>query len=213
MMKRLKLWAGGLLIVAVIGGGLYAWWSLDLRWRPKTLTKNQAEIAKILQSSGYVSPGRTGPKLYMVSYRSCTDCIRYEKVEFPKLEAAGVDTRVILIARADKNGVQRSTPAERATVAELWANRKWSLFEAWAAATPDLWKAPGVPAADGDLGRTALVEAGRKLVTDLTPLMKDNGVDFAYPLLVWWDKTGVMRGCACEKDETFRYVRKELGAH
>ncbi len=42
--------------------------------------------------------------------------------------------------------------------------------------------------------------------------MKDNGVKFACPLLVWWTKDGVMRACACERRETYRFVRKELGA-
>lgn len=211
-MRHWKLWLGPVLVVALLGGGYYWLWKVDLRWRPKTIAKNQAEIGKILEQSGWVSPGNKGPKLYMVSYRTCTDCIRFEKTEFPKLWKAGVDTRVIMIARSDRNGVERSTPAERATVAELWANRKWALHEAWTAGNPDLWTAPGIAPADGDIGRTALVEASRKLVDDLTPLMKKNGVSFAYPLLVWWDDKGVMRGCACEQAESYRFVRKELGA-
>lgn len=211
-MRHWKLWLGLVLVVALLGGGYYWLWKVDLRWRPKTIAKNQAEIGKILEQSGWVSPGNKGPKLYMVSYRTCTDCIRFEKTEFPKLWKAGVDTRVIMIARSDRNGVERSTPAERATVAELWANRKWALHEAWTAGNPDLWTAPGIAPADGDIGRTALVEASRKLVDDLTPLMKKNGVSFAYPLLVWWDDKGVMRGCACEQAESYRFVRKELGA-
>jgi hypothetical protein len=209
---RWKISLALIAVVLIVGGGYYWLWSTDLRWRPKTIDKHQAEIAKILEQSGWVSPGNTGPKLYMVSYRTCTDCIRFEKTEFPRLHKAGVDTRVIMIARPDKNGVERSTPAERATVAELWANRKWSLHEAWSAVNPDLWKAPGIPPADGDIGRTALIEASRKLVEDLIPLTKANHIEFAYPLLIWWDKDGVMRGCACEKAETYRFVRKELGA-
>ena len=68
-----------------------------------------------------------------------------------------------------------------------------------------------MPAADGDMARTAVVEAGRKTVEDLTSLLKPNGVKFAYPLLVWWNDKGEMRSCACEKRETYRFVRKELG--
>lgn len=211
-MRRFKLWAGLILVLLVVGGGFYWFWRVDLRWRPHTITTRQAEIAKMLESAGWVSPGLTGPKLYMISYRSCTDCIRFEKVEFPKLHKAGVDTRVIMIARPDKNGVERSTAAERATVAELWANRKWALHERWGEGEPDLWKAEGVPPADGDMGRTALVEAGRKLIEDLPPLLKANHINFAYPTLIWWTKDGVMRGCACEQAETYRFVRKELGA-
>ncbi len=62
------------------------------------------------------------------------------------------------------------------------------------------------------MARSAVVEASRKMVADLRPLLKDNGVTFAYPLLIWWDKDGKMRGCACEKPETYRFVRSDLGA-
>ncbi len=210
-MKKFKLWAGLAVVVAVVGAGLWAWWNFDLRWRPKTITKNQAEIAKILESSGWVSPGLKGGKLYMVSFRTCPDCIRFKKEEYPKLHKAGVDTRLIEIARADRNGVPKSTPVERATVAELWINRSWELAEKWDATPVEAWKAPGIKPADGDIARTAVIEAGRKSVEDLRPLLKANGVNFAYPLLVWWTPDGQMKACACEKRETYRFVRKDLG--
>ena len=41
--------------------------------------------------------------------------------------------------------------------------------------------------------------------------LKDNGIKFAYPTLIWWNAKGEMRGCACERRETYRFVRKELG--
>ena len=46
----------------------------------------------------------------------------------------------------------------------------------------------------------------------LAPLLKDNGIRFAYPTLIWWNARGEMRGCACEKRQTYRFVRNELGA-
>lgn len=149
----------------------------------------------------------------MVSYRACPDCVRFAQAELPKLQAAGVDTRVIMIARADRNGISGSTPAERATVAELWVNRDWKLLERWMALTaPDAWSATGIPPADGDVARTAVIEAGRKAVEDLTPPLKANGVRLAYPVLIWWTKAGVMRGCACERAQSWRFVERELGA-
>jgi len=33
----------------------------------------------------------------------------------------------------------------------------------------------------------------------------------AFPTLVWRDEDGRLRGCACEKRATYRFVRKELG--
>ncbi|KSB91328.1 hypothetical protein AS593_03925 [Caulobacter vibrioides] len=210
-MKNWKLWAGLVAVVVVIGAGWGAWWNFELRWRPKTITRNQAEIAKILEGSGWVSPGLNGPKLYMISFRTCPDCVRFKKEEYPRLHKAGVDTRLIEIARADRNGVPKSTPAERATVAELWLNRSWELSEKWDATPVDAWTAAGLKPADGDIARTAVIEAGRKSVEDLRPLLKANGVDFAYPLLVWWTPDGQMKACACEKRETYRFVRKDLG--
>lgn len=210
-MKNWKLWAGLAVVVVAIGAGLWGWWNFDLRWRPKTITKHQAEIAKILEGSGWVSPGLTDPKLYMVSFRTCPDCVRFKKEEYPRLHKANVDTRLIEIARGDYNGVPKSTPVERATVAELWINRSWALSEKWDHTPVEAWTAPGLKPADGDIARTAVIEAGRKSVEDLRPLLKANGVNFAYPLLVWWTPDGQMKACACEKRETYRFVRKDLG--
>jgi hypothetical protein len=210
--KHWRLWGGALVILAVIAAGCWALWNFELRWRPKTIIRHQAEIAAILQSSGWVSPGLKGKTLYMVSFRSCPDCIRFTKEQFPDLHAKGIDTRVIEVARRDYNGLPKSTPVERATVAQLWLTRDWKLLEAWEAVPVDAWKAPGVPPADGDAARTAVVEGGRVMVDKLKPLLKDNGVNFAYPLLVWWNDRGEMRSCACERRETYRFVRRELGA-
>ncbi len=201
-----------LLVVIAVAAALYGFWRVDLRWRPHTITKHQAEITKILEQSGWVSPGLGGPKLYMIGFRSCPDCIRFKETEWPGLHAASVDTRLIEVARADKDGISHSTPAERSTVAELWVNRSWALAQRWEDVPVDAWKAEGIIPADTDVARSAVVEAGRKMVTDLRPLLKDNGINFAYPTLIWWTKDGKMRGCACEKAETYRFVRSELGA-
>jgi hypothetical protein len=211
-MNRFKLWASVLLIVLVATAGAWAVWNFELRWRPHTITRHQAEISQLLREAGWVSPGNKGPALYMVSFRTCPDCIRFKTEEFPRLHDKRVDTRVIEIARRDVNGLAESTPAERATVAQLWITRDWTLMERWEAVPAEAWKAPGIPAADGDLTRMAVVEGGRALVDKLKPLLKDNGIGFAYPTLIWWNDKGEMRACACERRETYRFVRRELGA-
>ena len=211
-MRRFKLWGSVILILAVIVAGVWAVWNFELRWRPKTITRHQVEITQLLEHSGWVAPGLKGKTLYMVSFRSCPDCIRFKTEEFPKLQAANVDTRVIEIARRDVNGLAKSTPVERSTVAQLWLTRDWKLMEAWEAVPVDAWKAPGIPVADGDMARMAVVESGRSMVDRLRPLLKDNGVELRYPTLVWWNAKGEMRACACEKRQTYRFVRKELGA-
>ena len=197
-------------ILVVAGAGLFLMWDLDWRWRPATVTKHQTEIAAALDQSGWVSPHLQGPKLYVIAYRACDACNRFEQTEFPKLQALEIDTRVIMIARPNLNGQALSTAPERATVAELWIDRSWKLFQQWSLANPASWAAPGVPPADGDAARTAVVQAGRGLVATLTPLLKDNGVKLDYPMLVWWTKDGHMRACACTSPQSWGYVEKEL---
>lgn len=211
-MRRFKLWGSLVLVLAVIAAGVWAVWNFELRWRPRTIIRHQAEIVQLIEHSGWVSPGMKGRPLYMVSFRSCPDCIRFKTEEFPKLQAADVDTRVIEIARRDVNGLAKSTPVERATVAQLWLTRDWKLLEAWESVPVEAWKAPGIPPADGDMARTAVVESGRSMVDRLRPLLEDNGIELRYPTLIWWNDKGEMRACACEKRQTYRFVRKELGA-
>jgi hypothetical protein len=208
-MKKPQALALMVLFVAAIGGVLWLWWSLDLRWRPHVIGRRQAEIGRLLDGAGWVSPGLNGPKLYAVVYRDCADCNRYLTAEFPALQKAGIDTRVIVVARPDQNGLARSTAVERATVAELWVNRNWSLYQRWSAA--GAWTGQGVAPADGDAARTAVVDAGRDMVAALTPLLKANGVGFAYPTLIWWTKDGRMEACACRAPQTWPYVRRDLG--
>jgi len=211
-MRRFLLILGLIGVLAVVGGIVFLMWDLDWRWQPHTLTKNQTEIAQALDQAGWVSPHLTGPKVYVIGYRNCEDCLRFEQAVFPKLQDAGVDTRVILIAQPDLNGQARSTVPERNTVAELWTNRSWKLFQQWSLTTPAAWPATGIPSADGDAARTAVLEVGRQLVTSLTSELKDNGVDFAYPTVIWWTKDGKMRACACTSPHSYGYVEKELGA-
>jgi hypothetical protein len=200
-------------LLIVVASVLYLWWDLDVRWRPHVVKQSQAEIAKLLAGAGWVSPGLAGPKLYVIATRDCTACGQYEQSQFPLLQKAGVDTRVIMIAPADVNGAAKSTAAERSTVAELWVNRSWALFQTWMAADPGAWTAPHVPPADGDVARSAVVEAGRDLVDRLTPLLQPNGVKPGYPTLVWWAKDGAMEACLCQARQTYKDVRKDLGVN
>ena len=210
-MRRFKLWASALLILAVAAAGVWALWNFELRWRPNTITRHQAQIVQLLQSAGWVSPGRKSKVLYIVTSPGCAACDRFTTEQLPDLQAAGIETRVIVVARRDLNGRVQSTPADRATVAQLWLTRDWRLLQTWQAAPAGAWKAPGVPPADGDLARMAVVEGARGMVDKLTPLLRANGVRFAYPTLVWWNAKGEMRACACQRPESDRFVRRELG--
>jgi hypothetical protein len=209
-----------LFAIATVGGAaFYLAWDIDWRWRPHTITQHAAEIAQALDQSGWVSPHLTGPKVYVIVSSSCPPCKALEAQAIPKLQGADVDTRMVVVAAPDENGQAKSSPQDRAVVAELWTNRSWKLFQQWSAPAPAKPPAPAttpaMPAiapADGDSGRTAVVQASRALATNLAPLLKDNGVQFAYPTLVWWTKDGRMRACACVDPRSYRFVEKELGA-
>lgn len=209
-MKTFRVWAAlAFVLVFAVGGG-WAFWTYEMRWWPTTIVRHQVEIVRILESAGWASPGLKGKRLYMISYADCAACARYQAEEFSGLRAKDVDTRVIVTARRDENGRALSTPVERATVAQVWLTHDWKLLQAWQAA-PGTWTGKGVPTADGDMARDAVVEASRKMVDDLKPLLKTNGLKFGYPMLVWWDEKGQMRACACDTPRSYRYVRKELG--
>ena len=211
-MRRALVFIVLVAIAAVVSAGVYLAWDLDWRWRPHTITQRQDTIARALDQSGWISPHLTGPKLYLIVYRACAACDAFKKSAFDKLQAADVDTRVIAIARPDMNGQPQSTPAERATVAELWTNRSWKLYQQWSLAPPGAWTAPGIPAADGDTARSAVIEVGRQLAASLTSDLAANGVRFDYPTLIWWTKDGRMRACACVDAHSYGFVLKELGA-
>ena len=173
----------------------------------RSLTKDEDKIKALLEGAGWVTPDPGARRfVYMVSFRSCPDCIRYERTEFPALKAAGVAPRVIAVARRE-----RSTAPERSGVAELWAKRDWSTFEYWTSIPIDAWTAKGLPSGDLDPERAALVEKGRVLVETLRPLLAENGVSFAYPTLIWVGRDGHLQGCACEEAETYPYIREKLG--
>lgn len=171
-----------------------------------TITKDTAKILKLLNQSGWVSPHIKGRPLWMVSFRSCPDCIRFEKEQFDGLHKSGIDTRVIVIARRSK-----STAPERTGVGELWAKREWKTYEDWTSIPVDAFTGEGMKSGDDDPARAALVEKGRKFIDDLTPLLAENGLPMHYPTLIWQDAKGRLRGCACEEPETYAFFRKDLG--
>jgi hypothetical protein len=197
--------------VLLVGAVILLWWDIDVRWRPHELAKDSGKITTLLQAAGWVSSGGGASKLYVVGVRDCLGCERMLRAEVPALQKAGVDTRVIMIAPPDADGKPVGAPAERATVAELWVNRSWPLYQAWMAANPAAWTAPGIPAADGDAGRTAVVAASRDLADKLQPLMRENGVAFTWPLVIWQTKDGTLEAATGDAPKTWAYMKRDLG--
>lgn len=213
-MRRFLVWTVLTAIVGLLlaGGAYWAYWSLYARFQPVTITQNQGEIQRLLDASPYVSANSGGTPLYIVGYRDSASTQRYAGAEADRLRAAGIEPRIVLFARPDREGLAQSTAAERATVAELWLNRDWSLYERWLATPAANWTAAGLPAADGNLTRTAIVDGGRDFAERLGGLLEDAGVPTRYPLVVWRDPQGFLKACACSDSRAWPFIRDDLGA-
>lgn len=213
-MRRFFVWSA---LAALIGlvlavGGFWAYQHFYARFQPVTITRHQAEIQRLLDEASWLSGGGGGEPLYIVGYRDSAATQAYEAEETDKLRAAGVEVRVVVFARADREGLAQSTAAERATVAELWLSRDWGLYQRWTATPSRHWTAAGIPAADGNLARSAVVEAGRQFVERLNGHLRDNGVSARYPLVIWRDREGFMKVCACADRKSWVFIRDDLNA-
>ena len=213
-MRRFLIWSALAVVIglALAGGGYWAYWNFYARFQPVTISRNQAEIQRLLDEASWVSGGGGGEPLYIIGYRDSASTQRYEREETEKLRAGGVEARVIVFARPDREGQVQSTPAERATVAELWLSRDWSLYQRWTATPSRNWTAAGIPAADGNLARSAVVEASRQFVTRLNDLLRDAGAPTGYPLVIWRDRDGFMKACACADSRSWAFIRDDVNA-
>ena len=213
-MRRFFIWSALSAVIGLIlaGGGYWAYWNFYARFQPVTVTQNQAAIQRLLDESSWVSAGGGGEPLYIIGYRESGAMQRYEREEAPKLRAAGIEPRIIVFARPDREGLAQSTAAERATVAELWLTRDWALYERWTATPVRNWTAAGIPAADGSLARGAVVKAGRDFVAALTRDLGGTGLKGRYPLIIWRDRDGFMKACACSDSRSWPFIRDDLDA-
>lgn len=213
-MRRFLIWSALAVVIglAIAGGGYWAYWNFYARFQPVTVARNQAEIQRLLDEASWVSEGGGGQPLYIIGYRDSAASQRYEREETEKLRAGGVEVRVVVFARPDKEGQALSTAAERATVAELWLSRDWSLYQRWTATPAANWTAAGIPAADGNLARSAVVDASRAFVVKLNDLLRDAGVPTGYPLVIWRDREGFMKACACSDARSWPFIRDDFDA-
>lgn len=214
-MRRFLVWTTLLIIVglALAGAGYWGWWNYFARFQPVTVSQNQAEIQRLLDDAPWVSAGDvTGSPVYVIGYRDSDAQSRFQREEGPKLRAAGVDLRMVMFARADIEGLAQSTAAERATVAELWISRDWTLYRRWTDTPSANWTALGIAPADGDLTRTAIIAGGRDFAGRLRELLEPNGLREGYPVVLWRDRQGFLKACACTDARSWAYIRDDLGA-
>ncbi len=175
---------------------------------PHTVRIDSAELAQALQQSPWVSPRQEGPVLYKIGYRSCPDCIAWDRTELPHLIAAGVQTRIMLYARR-----KASTANERAMVAALACGRDWKMYARW---TRDVEAAYyhryGVPPApETDQRRRACLEQGRMARDRIAQVMNRNGWSMETPALFWQNHKGEWRFFMGNNASANRLIRRELG--
>jgi hypothetical protein len=110
------------------------------------------------------------------------------------------------------SGQSLSTAQERSTVAELWFNRDWGLYDRWMQSSEEAWAPAGLHPADGDWARSAVVASTHVFVDKLTALLKENGVTSDDPIVIWRDKKGRLKACACSEHWSYHFVRSDFGA-
>lgn len=213
-MRRFLIWSGLAVLIGLVlaVSGYLAYDYVYARFQPVTIARNQGEIQRLLDEASWVSPGGGDPPLYIIGYRDSLSTQTYERQEAGKLRAAGVDVRILMFARADREGAAQSTPTERATIAELWLNRDWDLYRRWTAEPASAWMAEGLAPADGNLARTAVVDASRQFIARLDGLMRDAGVKPTWPLVIWRDRQGFLKACACADARSWASIRDDLDA-
>ena len=118
-MRRLQRWTVFIALLAVIGGGFWLLWRLELRGSPRTLTRDQPAISHLLETAAWVGPRTAGRPAYLMVYGGCPGCEAAETA-FAAAADKGASPKFIAVTRADLNGQSRSTPDERADVAELF---------------------------------------------------------------------------------------------
>lgn len=181
------------------------------RWLPKTpqtLHVDAAQLSDALENGPWVSPGLDGPRLYKIGYRSCPDCISFERTEFDDMHAAEIDTRVILYARRSI-----STAEERAVIADLACTREWPIYERWMSDVESAYYYRyGVPPApETSKQRTACLEWGRIVRDRVAKILADNGWTMETPALFWKNTKGEWRFFLGDDTRGKRLIRRELG--
>jgi len=213
MNRKTIVWAMAAVIIVplVFGIGYWLWWDQVARFQPNLINRDQETFQSLLDRSGAASPNLPGPTITIITHRACKACRLYEETEARDLRAQGINTRIIVIAPADDQGLSQSSAVERTTVAEIWWTRDFGLYQKWFETPDSQWNPKTIPAADNDLARTAVVNAGRLFVSEIGSVLRTNGVRMSYPLVIWRDKSNRLKVCTCTDKRSFNAIRQDLG--
>lgn len=215
---RIVLAALGLTLLPMLPGAQFE--TASAQPGPAPIQVHADKILTALETAPWIAI--TDPKakpngrvLYYISFRTCPNCLAFKEAEFPALLAAGVEIRVIVYARRDLGREIRSNPVERALAAELWLKKDRPLLETWWAADdlPGYYAqmAPRIESAEAVPARRAAVAAGRDLISRLTGLYIDNGLELAIPVLLW-KENGALKTMTGYETSAFALVRAVLTA-
>jgi len=153
------------------------------------VTEETAELEILLAEMPWVSPEVSSDKVvYQFSFRTCPPCISFKHQAWPKLHDAGIETRLVMTARRKK-----STADERTAVVELARTRDWDMAQAWLKTNSPkgYYKKMTFPKADGNKPREADLEKLRSQIDMLDEILAVNGIDMAYPTILWQDTKNV----------------------
>lgn len=150
------------------------------------ITQDVDTLDGILAEIAFTSPHTEDSHIYQISFRTCPPCIQAHKNMLPKLQEAGVETRLVTIARRGN-----STADERAAVVEN-ARRGWSFTQAWWEDNSPrrFYAQTDIPPADGDKARTAELERLQYNTAHLARVFAKNGKRFAFPTFIWQGQDG-----------------------
>lgn len=211
-MRVFLIWSAVAACVGLMlaGAGVWAWWSLSGQYQPKVVRRDAAEVQRLLDAAPWMSDGAGGEPIYVVGYRDAAALRRFQREMHPQLSAAGADVRVLVFARPDRDGAPQSTAAERATAAELWLSRDWTLYRRWLSTPARNWTAAGLPSTDADPVRAEALAAARGFVDRLTGRLKTSGVEARYPLILWRDREDRLKACACSDARSWAALGDDL---
>lgn len=191
--------------IGVTGGAAllmaYGLWDLGLRRAnaPAVVAVEKSVLADALQDAPWISSGKEGPVLWVVTAPDCSRCRAFEKQVLPGLLDKGVEARVIVVAPRDKPAPE----AEAQAVAAVAKRRDWVALQAWMASG----RRGGDPlnAADAD----GYLEWGRASYDRIGNALSRNGLDLTAPTVFW--KVGPEWRASVKPDgRAIAYMRDDL---
>lgn len=196
--------------IAALGAGLAlaGLWRADalLRHGPVLIVAQKQTLAQALEDAPWFDPvpgGAGEASVWLLSRPECKPCRKIER----RLQAQGVEVRLVLAAPRGSGGV------EEAVVAELARRRDGFVFQEWLRAPQAPPPAPaGVTEVDqGPEAQAGYAEFARAAVERIAHIAQANGVEMQPPVLIW--RRGVEWRLASRADaDDLAFLQRDLQA-